>query len=247
MILGKLWPEIWNGITVTGPVRFFISLALTSALLGAGGLIGGYLYLKPGLPDVESLRTVQLQTPLQIFTSDGQLIAQFGEKRRDPVSINEVPLDLVRAFLAAEDDNFRDHVGIDPLGLARAAWQLVSSGQIQSGGSTITMQVAKNYFLSHERTFARKFREILLALEIEKTLSKDEILELYFNVIFLGHRAYGVNAASQIYYGKNLDELTLAQAAMVAGLPKAPSKYNPIANPERAKEPRDWILGTKRK
>ena len=125
----------------------------------------------------------------------------------------------------------------------RAAWQLVSSGQIQSGGSTITMQVAKNYFLSHERTFARKFREILLALEIEKTLSKDEILELYFNVIFLGHRAYGVNAASQIYYGKNLDELTLAQAAMIAGLPKAPSKYNPIANPERAKERRDWILG----
>lgn len=230
-------------MTVTGPVRFLISLALTSALLGAGGLIGGYVYLKPGLPDVESLRTVQLQTPLQIFTSDGQLIAQFGEKRRDPVSINEVPLDLVRAFLAAEDDNFRDHVGIDPLGLARAAWQLVSSGQIQSGGSTITMQVAKNYFLSHERTFARKFREILLALEIEKTLSKDEILELYFNVIFLGHRAYGVNAASQIYYGKNLDELTLAQAAMVAGLPKAPSKYNPIANPERAKERRDWILG----
>ena len=228
---------------MTDPVRFLISLALTSALLGAGGLIGGYLYLKPGLPDVESLRTVQLQTPLQIFTSDGQLIAQFGEKRRDPVSINEVPLDLVRAFLAAEDDNFRDHVGIDPLGLARAAWQLVSSGQIQSGGSTITMQVAKNYFLSHERTFARKFREILLALEIEKTLSKDEILELYFNVIFLGHRAYGVNAASQIYYGKNLDKLTLAQAAMVAGLPKAPSKYNPIANPERAKERRDWILG----
>ena len=132
MILVTLWLDIKNGIAVTGPVRFFISLALTSALLGAGGLIGGYIYLKPGLPDVESLRTVQLQTPLQIFTSDGQLVAQFGEKRRDPVSINEVPLDLVRAFLAAEDDNFRDHVGIDPLGLARATWQLVSSGQIQS-------------------------------------------------------------------------------------------------------------------
>ena len=169
-------------------------------------------------------------------------MAQFGEKRRDPVSINEVPLDLVRAFLAAEDDNFRDHVGIDPLGLARAAWQLISSGKIQSGGSTITMQVAKNYFLSQERTFARKFREILLALKIEKALSKDEILELYFNVIFLGHRAYGVNAAAQIYYGKKLDELTLAEAAMIAGLPKAPSKYNPITNPERSKERRDWIL-----
>ena len=228
---------------MTGPIRFLISLGLTLAILGTGVVIGGYLYLKPGLPDVESLRTVQLQTPLQIFSADGQLIAQFGEKRRDPLRINEVPLDLIRAFLAAEDDNFRDHVGIDPLGLARAAWQLVSSGQIQSGGSTITMQVAKNYFLSHERTFARKFREILLALEIEKSLTKDEILELYFNVIFLGHRAYGVNAASQIYYGKTLDQLTLAQSAMIAGLPKAPSKYNPIANPERAKERRDWILG----
>jgi penicillin-binding protein 1A len=243
LILGTLLPKIRNGSIVTGPIRFLISLGLTLAILGTGVVIGGYLYLKPGLPDVESLRTVQLQTPLQIFSTDGQLIAQFGEKRRDPVRINEVPLDLVRAFLAAEDDNFRDHAGIDPLGLARAAWQLVSSGQIQSGGSTITMQVAKNYFLSHERTFARKFREILLALEIEKSLTKDEILELYFNVIFLGHRAYGVNAASQIYYGKTLDQLTLAQSAMIAGLPKAPSKYNPIANPERAKERRDWILG----
>lgn len=228
---------------MTGTFRFLVGLSISLLLGTTLVLVGGYLYLKPGLPDVESLRTVRLQTPLQVFTQDGQLIAQFGEKRRDPVSINEVPLDLVRAFLAAEDDNFRDHVGIDLLGLARATWQLVSSGQIQSGGSTITMQVAKNYFLSHERTFARKFREILLALEIEKSLSKDEILELYFNVIFLGHRAYGVNAASQIYYGKPLDELTLAQAAMIAGLPKAPSKYNPIANPARAKERRDWILG----
>jgi len=228
---------------VAGILRVLISLSLVAVLLGGATVIGGYVYLKPSLPDVESLKTVRLQTPLQVFTADGQLIAQFGEKRRDPVQINEVPLDLVRAFLAAEDDNFRDHVGIDPFGLARATWQLVSSGQIQSGGSTITMQVAKNYFLSHERTFARKFREILLALEIEKALTKDEILELYFNVIFLGHRAYGVNAAAQIYYGKTLDELNLAQIAMIAGLPKAPSKYNPIANPTRAKERRDWILG----
>ncbi len=223
--------------------RLFTGVAIAGVAFTLFVLIGGYLYLKPGLPDVESLRTVQLQTPLQVFSRDGLLIAQFGEKRRDPVSINEVPVDLVKAFLAAEDDNFRDHVGIDLLGLGRAAWQLVSSGQIQSGGSTITMQVAKNYFLSHERTFARKFREILLALEIEKALTKDEILELYFNVIFLGHRAYGVNAAAEIYYGKPLDELTLAQSAMIAGLPKAPSKYNPIANPVRAKERRDWILG----
>lgn len=243
LILGTLCVCELKGEPVAGILRVLISLSLVAALLGGATVIGGYVYLKPSLPDVESLKTVQLQTPLQVFTSDGQLIAQFGEKRRDPVQINEVPLDLVRAFLAAEDDNFRDHVGIDPLGLARATWQLVSSGQIQSGGSTITMQVAKNYFLSHERTFARKFREILLALEIEKALTKDEILELYFNVIFLGHRAYGVNAAAQIYYGKTLDELNLAQIAMIAGLPKAPSKYNPIANPTRAKERRDWILG----
>jgi len=224
-------------------IRITASLGLTLLLLGGVGIMGAYLYLKPSLPDVQTLRTVQLQTPLQIFTEDGLLIAQFGEKRRDPVRINEVPLDLVRAFLAAEDDNFRDHIGIDPAGLARAAWELVSTGQIQSGGSTITMQVAKNYFLSQERTFIRKFREILLALEIERTLSKDEILELYFNVIFLGQRAYGVAAAAQIYYGAELDQLTLAQYAMIAGLPKAPSKYNPIANPERAVERRDWILG----
>jgi penicillin-binding protein 1A len=232
-----------NEVSVAGILRVLISLSLVVSFIGGATVVGGYMYLKPSLPDVESLKTVRLQTPLQVFTSDGQLIAQFGEKRREPVQINEVPLDLVRAFLAAEDDNFRDHVGIDPFGLARATWQLVSTGQIQSGGSTITMQVAKNYFLSHERTFARKFREILLALEIEKALTKDDILELYFNVIFLGHRAYGVNAAAQIYYGKTLDELELAQLAMIAGLPKAPSKYNPIANPTRAKERRDWILG----
>ena len=219
-----------------------MAIGLTVTLIFLAVVSGGYVYLKPGLPNVATLKTVRLQTPLQVFSQDGQLIAQFGEKRRDPISIEEVPLNLIRAFLAAEDDNFRDHVGIDPFGLARAAWQLLSSGQIQSGGSTITMQVAKNYFLSHERTFARKFREILLALQIEKSLSKDEILELYFNIIFLGNRAYGVNAAAQIYYGKTIDQLTLAQSAMIAGLPKAPSKYNPIANPERARERRDWIL-----
>lgn len=228
-------------------IRITASLGLTLLMVGGIAIMGAYLYLKPSLPDVQTLRTVQLQTPLQILTEDGLLIAQFGEKRRDPVRINEVPLDLVRAFLAAEDDNFRNHVGIDPAGLARAAWELVSTGQIQSGGSTITMQVAKNYFLSQERTFARKFREILLALEIERNLSKDEILELYFNVIFLGQRAYGVAAAAQIYYGQELDALTLPQYAMIAGLPKAPSKHNPIANPQRAIERRDWILGRMQK
>ena len=206
------------------------------------GLMGAYLYLRPGLPDVASLKTVKLQTPLRVLSADGLLIAEFGEKRRTPVKIESVPQIIIQAFLAAEDDNFRNHIGIDPLGLIRAAWQLVSSGHIQSGGSTITMQVAKNYFLSHERTFIRKFREILLALEIERQLTKDQILELYLNVIFLGQRSYGIAAASQIYYGKNLLDLTIPQAAMIAGLPKAPSRNNPITNPSKAKERRDWIL-----
>ena len=228
-------------------MRFFFKYAL---LLGLGlGILGGfvaagaYAYLKPQLPDPLALREVQLQVPLRVYSSDNQLIAEFGEKRREPVSLDQVPQQLIDAFLAAEDDGFEQHVGIDPMGLARAAFELISTGSIQSGGSTITMQVARNYFLSREQTFIRKFKEILLALEIEQALSKDEILSLYLNKIYLGKRAYGVAAAARIYYNKSLDELTLAQAAMIAGLPKAPSRYNPVNRPERALIRRDWILG----
>jgi penicillin-binding protein 1A len=206
-------------------------------------LVSAYLYLSPNLPPVDVLKDVQLQTPLRIYSADNQLIGEFGEMRRTPLNIEDVPPLFVRAILAAEDDRFFDHHGVDIKGLLRAASQLLATGSIQTGGSTITMQVAKNYFLSHERTFSRKFNEILLALQIERELSKDEILELYLNKIFLGNRAYGFEAAAQVYYGRSLSELDLAEWAMLAGLPKAPSAYNPLANPARAAIRRDWILG----
>ena len=207
------------------------------------GLSGAYLYLSPGLPSVEMLKSVQLQIPLRIYSSDGKLIAEFGEMRRSPIKFSEIPPLFIQALLSAEDDNFENHYGVDPSGLVRAAGQLVRTGHIQTGGSTITMQVAKNYFLSSERSFSRKSNEILLALQIERQLSKDEILELYVNKIYLGNRAYGIEAAAQVYYGKSIRDVSLAQMAMIAGLPKAPSRFNPLANPVRAKERRDWILG----
>jgi len=206
-------------------------------------LSGAYLYLSPGLPSVESLRRIQLQIPLRVYSSDGKLIAEFGEMRRSPIRFQDIPPDFINAILSAEDDNFANHYGVDPASLMRAASQLLKSGHIQSGGSTITMQVAKNFFLSSERSFSRKINEILLALQIERELSKDEILELYVNKIYLGNRAYGIEAASQVYYGKSIRDASLAQMAMIAGLPKAPSRFNPLANPARSKERRDWILG----
>lgn len=207
------------------------------------GLSGAFLYLSPNLPSVESLRSIELQIPLRVYSSDGKLIAEFGEMRRSPISFDDIPEDFINALLAAEDDNFANHYGVDPGSLLRAAGQIVKTGRIQTGGSTITMQVAKNYFLSSERSFSRKANEILLALQIERELSKDEILELYINKIYLGNRAYGIEAASQVYYGKSIRDISLAEMAMIAGLPKAPSRFNPIANPERSMERRNWILG----
>jgi penicillin-binding protein 1A len=204
---------------------------------------GAFLYLSPGLPSVESLRSIQLQIPLRVYSSDGKLIAEFGEMRRSPIRFDDIPPDFINALLAAEDDNFANHYGVDFTSLMRAATQLLASGHIQTGGSTITMQVAKNFFLTNERSFSRKINEILLALQIERELSKNEILELYVNKIYLGNRAYGIEAASQVYYGKSIREATLGQMAMIAGLPKAPSRYNPLVNPQRSKERRDWILG----
>ncbi|MEJ5864648.1 penicillin-binding protein 1A [Pseudomonas farsensis] len=207
------------------------------------GVSGAFLYLSPNLPSVDSLRSVQLQIPLRVYSSDGKLIAEFGEMRRSPIKFQEIPPQFIQALLSAEDDNFLNHYGVDPSSLMRAATQLVKSGHIQTGGSTITMQVAKNFFLSSERSFSRKTNEILLALQIERELTKDEILELYVNKIYLGNRAYGIDAAAQVYYGKSIRDVSLAQMAMIAGLPKAPSRFNPLANPVRAKERRDWILG----
>ncbi|WP_407691596.1 penicillin-binding protein 1A [Pseudomonas taeanensis] len=206
-------------------------------------LSGAFLYLSPSLPSVESLRSIQLQIPLRVYSSDAKLIAEFGEMRRSPIDFTDIPTDFTNALLAAEDDNFANHYGVDVTSLLRAATQILKSGQIQSGGSTITMQVAKNFFLTSERSFSRKINEILLALQIERELSKNEILELYVNKIYLGNRAYGIEAAAQVYYGKSIRELSLSQMAMIAGLPKAPSRFNPLINPARSKERRDWILG----
>ncbi len=204
---------------------------------------GAFLYLSPNLPSVDSLRSIQLQIPLRVYSADDKLIAEFGEMRRSPIRFDDIPQAFIHALLAAEDDNFANHYGVDITGLMRAATQLLKSGQIQTGGSTITMQVAKNYFLTSERSFSRKINEILLALQIERELSKNEILELYVNKIYLGNRAYGIEAAAQVYYGKPISELSVAQLAMIAGLPKAPSAFNPLVNPARSKERRDWILG----
>jgi len=202
-----------------------------------------YTRIEPQLPSIEVLRDVQLQEPLRVYTLDGRLLAEFGEKRRTPVHMADVPDRLVQAFLAAEDDSFFTHGGVDFMGLTRAAVELVRTGKKRQGGSTITMQVARNFFLSTEKTYLRKLTEILLAFKIEGSLSKDEILELYLNKIYLGHRAYGVEAAARVYYGQGIGELSLARMAMIAALPKAPSRINPVNNPEAAIDRRNYILG----
>ncbi|WP_444918800.1 penicillin-binding protein 1A [Microbulbifer sp. JMSA003] len=217
-------------------------LGLAGVAATAMALASIYLYLKPGLPSVESLRDIRLQTPLRVYSRDMKLIGEFGEKRRNPITIEQTPEPFIKAILAAEDASFYSHNGVSIKGLMRAASQLIKTGSIQSGGSTLTMQVARNFFLSREQRFVRKFNEILLSLQIEQELTKDEILALYINKIFLGNRAYGFQAAAQVYYGKDIKDLNLAQWAMMAGLPKAPSTFNPLANPSRALVRRNWIL-----
>ena len=212
---------------------------LVSALLFAAF----YIKIAPQLPSIEVLRVVRLQEPLRIYTRDRMLLAEFGEKRRSPVLIEDVPPVLVQAFLAAEDDRYFEHQGVDFLGLLRAAVELIRTGEKRQGGSTITMQVARNFFLTSEKTYLRKLTEIILAFQIERSLTKDEILELYLNKIYLGHRAYGVEAAARVYYGMGIGELSLARMAMIAGLPKAPSRVNPINDPDAALARRNYILG----
>lgn len=230
--------------TLKNRLLHLAGLLLTTVALGASG---SYLVLTPQLPDISSLKKMQHETPLQVYSRDGKLISEFGAKHSLPLPYRELPKRFVQAFLAAEDDSFFQHKGIDYLGLARAMGEIATTGSIRSGGSTITMQVAKNYFLSNERTFSRKFTEIMLAKRIEDSLTKEEILELYLNKIYLGQRAYGVGAAARIYYDKRVQDLTIAEMAMIAGLPKAPSKYNPVVNPTRAMTRRNWIIGRMRK
>ena len=215
-----------------------LGLAVVGALLGA--FILALLY--PTLPSLETLTDYQPKIPLRIYTAEGVQIGEFGEERRAVVAIHEVPDALKKAIIAAEDERFYEHAGIDYLGVLRAAYANLVAGDRRQGASTITMQVARNFFLSSEKTLTRKLYEALLAFKIEHSLSKEQILELYVNQIYLGQRAYGFGAASQIYYGKALDQLTLAETAMLAGLPKAPSLYNPVANPQRAKQRQQYVL-----
>ncbi len=222
---------------------YALASLLSLALLGAVAAVGLYAYLTPRLPSIEALKDVRLQVPLRVYARDGGLIAEFGEMKRTPLRYDEFPPRLVQAVLAAEDDRFFEHPGVDYQGILRAAFHLLRTGERAQGGSTITMQVARNFFLSREKTFLRKLNEILLALKIEKELTKEQILELYLNKIYLGKRAYGFAAAAQVYYGRPLARLELHQLAMIAGLPKAPSRYNPIANPERALARRNYVLG----
>lgn len=234
-------------MTKSHPLLRFLSWLVLSIVAGTGIVsLGIYLMLAPGLPDTAELRDVELQTPLRVFTADGRLISEFGEKRRTPITYEETPRQFINALLASEDDSFFEHFGIDIKGLARAVVELIRTGRKKSGGSTITMQVAKNYYLSSEKTFTRKFTEILLALKIEQSLSKEEILELYINKIYLGKRAYGIEAAAQVYYGQSIRELNLAQLAMIAGLPQAPSAANPINSPDRAIDRRNYVLARMR-
>ncbi len=220
---------------------------IMSGISGTGIVVlGVYLYLAPTLPNADQLKDIDLQTPLRVYSEDGLLISEFGEKRRAPIAYNQVPQQFIDALLSSEDDAYFQHIGVDFKGLARAVVELIKTGRKKSGGSTITMQVAKNYYLSSEKTFTRKFTEILLALKIEQALSKEEILELYINKIYLGKRAYGIEAAAQVYYGKSINELNLPQLAMVAGLPQAPSAANPINNPNRARDRRNYVLARMR-
>lgn len=225
----------------SGRIHPIFLLPIVMAMAIPMGFYGMYLYIYPSLPDMSLLKEAPLEQPLQIYTKDKELIAEFGEKLSIPVDYQDIPPQLVEAFLAAEDSSFFEHKGVSFKGLGRAMSETVSGGA-QTGGSTITMQVAKNYYLSPERTLRRKLTEIFLARKIEQSLSKQDILSLYVNKIFLGKNAYGIAAAARIYYNKNLKELSVAEMAMIAGLPKAPSRYNPVANPERALERRNWIL-----
>ena len=222
--------------------KLIFSTLLTLCILGlvAGGML--YFHLKSELPSVDTLKTVELQQPMQIYTADGKLIGEVGEQRRIPVKLEDVPQRLIDAFLATEDSRFYDHHGLDPIGIARALFVAVNNGGASQGASTITQQLARNFFLTPEKTIIRKAREAVLAVEIENTLTKQEILELYLNKIFLGYRSYGVAAAAQTYFGKPLNKLTLSEMAIIAGLPKAPSTMNPLYSLKRAEERRNVVL-----
>ena len=233
----------WNGF------RFLVAAVgsvMLVTLLGVYAYICSYVYLAPSLPSAQSMRNVEMQVPLRVYTRGGELIAQIGEQRRIPVNYDQIPEVVKHAFLAAEDERFFEHHGIDYLGVVRAVVVDLVSGDKTQGASTITMQAARNVFLTLDKTVRRKLQETFVTYEMEHSLTKQEIFGLYLNVIFFGQRAYGVAAAAETFFGKSLDQLTVAEAATIAGLPKAPSKYNPIANPQLAQGRRSYVLGRMR-
>ncbi|EJL6391997.1 PBP1A family penicillin-binding protein [Vibrio vulnificus] len=223
-------------------IKRLLIFALICIILGVTTIFGFYQYVKPELPDVATLKNVELQTPMQVFSQDGKLIAQFGEKRRIPVTYDQIPQSLIYALIATEDSRFYDHYGIDPIGITRAALVVAMSGSAKQGASTITQQLARNFFLSNEKKLMRKVKEIFIAIHIEQLLSKQEIMELYVNKIFLGYRSYGFGAAARVYFGKDLQDLSLSEIATLAGMPKAPSTLNPIYSLERATNRRNVVL-----
>src|SRR5512139_3695082 len=220
---------------------FYPSLVAASLVFVAAG-VGALtvILLWPNLPSLEALTDYRPKIPLRVFSAEGELIGEFGEEKRAVVKIQDVPPVMKHAILAAEDDRFYQHRGVDFSGVARAA--LANLQGRREGASTITMQVARNFFLTREKTIARKLSELLLAFKIEANLTKDQILELYVNQIFLGSRAYGFASAANVYFGKSLAELTAAEAAMLAGLPQAPSRQNPFVNPKRAQQRQHYVL-----
>lgn len=211
--------------------------------LGIAAVAAFYFHLEKDLPDVSTLKDTTWETPLRVYSADGKLMSEFGDVRRIPLQLDQIPLQMQQAFLAIEDSRFYEHPGIDFIGIARAAVVWAVSGDMKQGASTITQQVARNFFLSREKTILRKVKEVFLAWRIERELTKGQILELYLNKIPLGYRAYGVGAAAQVYYGKSVSELTLGEMAVIAGLPKAPSMLNPIRSPQRAMNRRNLVLG----
>ena len=210
---------------ITRTVILLIGLGSVAAISAVAGVFGAYYYVQPSLPVAETIRDIPLQVPLRIFSRDGYLISEIGERRRIPVTFDDVPQHVIDAFVAAEDQRFFVHPGIDYRGILRAFAQLALTGDISSGGSTLTQQLARDYFLSRERVFSRKLREAFLAYKIEQEFTKEQIMALFLNKMFFGQRAYGVAAAARVYFNKDLQDLSQAEAATLAGILPAPSRY----------------------
>lgn len=227
-------------------IKYSIATAIALVLAGIGLALFVFALVYSQLPPIDTVVDYKPKVPMRVWTADGKLIAEFGEERRDFVTIDEIPAHVKQAVISAEDDGFYQHAGIEPKGFVRAALANFASGRKSQGASTITMQVARNFFLSSERSYVRKLYEVAMAFKIEANLTKDQILQIYMNQIFLGNRAYGFAAAGRTYYGKNIQQLSIGEAATLAGLPAAPSVYNPFASPKRAKVRRDYVLGRMR-